>query len=423
MSQQLKLYKIRQTFPRQQVKNLEEAIDQAVSEALIDVSLPEGAQIAITAGSRGIANIVPLLKRVVVQLQQRKYKPFLVAAMGSHGRGESAGQKEVLTSLGITEEEMGVPVSCSDQVLEIGEVQDSDPLINGLPVYFAEEAYHADAVLIMNRVKPHTSFRGPYESGLLKMIAVGLGRAKGATRVHSLGAENLAKVIPALATAAIAKAPIIGGIAIVENAYDETAIIKGLPVSKFFEVERSLQEQSKRFMPSLPIKQADLCLVMEMGKNYSGTGMDTNIIGRMRIEGMPEPETPSFKYLGVLGLSEASHGNANGIGLADFTTEPVVQTIDKEATYLNCLTSGFVIRGAIPVTFSSDQALIEGAMQALKLDDVSKLNLMMIKNTLHIDEFWVSEILYDQLKNQEGISVLSGPTSLEFDRDGKLILK
>ncbi|HEX6922794.1 MAG TPA: DUF2088 domain-containing protein, partial [Bacillales bacterium] len=382
------MYKVKQEFEREAVADLDDEVKKAVDSAVAQANLAAGARIAVTAGSRGIQNYVPILQGVVNELKNRGFSPFMVAAMGSHGRGEAAGQQELLASLGITESSMGVPISCSSESTQIGE---TDKASGRLPVFVAPEIFDADATLLVNRVKPHTSFRGPYESGLIKMAAVGLGRPKGATMVHSLGADRLAEVIPAIAKVSFEKTNIIGGVAIVENAYDETAVIQGIPVDSIFDVEKELQAKAKKMMPSLPIDQMDLCLVGEMGKDFSGTGMDTNIIGRMRIEGVAEPEKPSITYLGVLNLSEASHGNANGVGLADLTTESLVADIDYEAMYLNSLTSGFIIRAAVPMTFPNDLELIKGALKGLKLSDPRTMRLVYIKNTLHVDEIWVSE--------------------------------
>jgi hypothetical protein len=417
MSDFPQVYKIKQKFDKKTVINLDDEVKRAVDDSLAKADLRKGARISVTAGSRGIKNIVSILQTIVGELKNKGYCPFLVAAMGSHGRGEASGQKVVLESLGITESSIGAPVSCGDQVTQVGK---TDKQTGQLPVYMAKEAAEADATLVVNRVKPHTAFHGPYESGLLKMIALGLGRPKGAMMVHSLGAERMAEVIPAIARVSLEKANVIGGIAIVENAYDETALIKGVPSDSIFEIEKELLIEAKTMMPSLPVDQMDLCLVGEMGKNYSGTGMDTNIIGRMRIEGIPEPEKPVIKYLGVLNLSKESHGNANGVGLADFTTESLVADIDREATYLNGLTSGFAIRCAIPITFKNDHKLLEGAMKALKVKDPATMRLVYVKNTLHLEEVWVSEPVYEEIKDKPNVTRINGPASLLFDESGRI---
>lgn len=376
--------------------------------------LKPGSSIAITAGSRGIANYVLILKTAVAALQEMGFRPFLFSAMGSHGRGEATGQQEVLESLGITSEVMGCPVSCSSEVEKLDEIEEFGRKI---PVYCAKEAFQADGVLVINRIKPHTSFHGDYESGLFKMMTVGMGRAVGANHFHALGAGRLADAIPLIGGRILELAPIAAGIGIVENANEQTAIIQGVPSEKFFEMEKSLLKEAKKLMPKLPVERADLCIVGEMGKNYSGTGMDTNIIGRLRIQGVPEPESPHFTYLGVLSLSEASHGNANGVGLADFTTQALADSIDPAATYLNALTSGFVIRAAVPMTFPTDRALLEGALKGLKLEKIDALRLVAVRNTLHIDQVWVTKAIYEEIKDREAIELLE-EHSVRFDQDG-----
>jgi len=414
-----KLYKVKQSFADQPiVKNIEQEVKQQVELIMSNIKLPVGASIAIPAGSRGIANIVKILKTVVATLKELGYRPFLFSAMGSHGGGTKEGQQSILDSLGITEETIECKVIASSEVIQIAT---TDAEIKDLPVYMAKEAYEADAVIIVNRVKAHTSFTGPYESGLLKMMAVGMGRAKGASMVHSLGADLLASSIPSIAKKAMEVGPIVGGLAIVENAMEKTAIIKGLTKSEILIEERQLLELSKAYMPKLPFKDIDFAIVLEMGKNYSGTGMDTNIIGRLRIEGVAEPTHTNIKYLAVLDISEESHGNATGIGLADFTTDKLVEKIDKTSTYLNCMTSGFVTRAAIPMSFTDDKALFDGFEKVVKLDDLSKLKILIMKNTLLIDELWVSESIYQELKNDVKIEILEGPIEIKFDQDNNLV--
>lgn len=394
------------------------AIGQAIEGILKgerSKGLKPGARIAVTAGSRGLANYALILKTIIQTLKDKGFDPFLFSAMGSHGRGEPEGQREVLDSLGITQETMNCTVSCSSEVVLIDQAE-----LNGksIQVYCAKEALEADGVVVVNRIKPHTSFRGDYESGLLKMMTVGMGRAKGALEFHSLGAAGLADAIPLIGGRILEKAPVIGAIGLVENANEQTAVIEGIPKEAIFEQEKELLNQAKAFMPKLPVEQADLCVVGEMGKNYSGTGMDTNIIGRLRIQGVKEPSSPNLSYLGVLRLSEPSHGNATGIGLADFTTDKLVQEIDRKATYLNCLTSGFVVRAAIPMSFPTDLELVEGALKALKFKDGNEMRMIAVRNTLHIDHVWVTKPIYDELKESGKGELVSEPSPIAFDEEG-----
>lgn len=420
-AKQIRLYPLHIHQDAPVVTDVKASIEAALNEVMKSKqfqSLKPGASIAVTAGSRGIANYVLILQTVIQLLKDRGFSPFLFSAMGSHGRGEAAGQREVLDSLNITEQLMGCPVSCSSEVEQIDHIEFDG---KQLPLFCAKEAWEADGILVINRIKPHTSFRGPYESGLNKMMAVGMGRAKGATIFHSQGASGLATILPKLGERMLALAPIIGGIGIVENSQEQTAIVEGIPAESIMEREVVLLEKAKAFMPKLPVEQADLCIIGEMGKNFSGTGMDTNIIGRLRIQGVEEPTSPSLTYIGVLRLSEPSHGNATGIGLADFTTEALAADINKEATYLNCLTSGFVTRAAIPMTFPNDLQLVEGALQALKVNNPNSVRLIAIRNTLHIDHVWVTEPIYEEIRGIEGVHLTSEPYLIPFDQEGNWI--
>ena len=415
----VRLVEVQQRFETPSVENLAGAVRGEVESLLRRSALAPGSRVGITAGSRGIADAVGAYRAAVETLRSAGHSPFLFSSMGSHGRGTAEGQRELLDSLGVTEEKIGAPVLCSDEVARVGE---TGPPLPGLPVYAAREAVEADGVLVVNRVKPHTSFHGSHESGLMKMIAVGMGRSNGASMVHRLGWEAMVDAIISIGSAALEKLTVIGGLAIVENAREETALVRGLAASEILEGETPLLETARGYLPRLPVDRLDLCVVREMGKNYSGTGMDTNVIGRLRLQGLPEPESPSIRYLGVLDLSEASHGNANGVGLADFTTERLANKIDREATYLNCLTSGGVIRAAVPMTLSDDRSLFEAAWQALKPERAEEVRLAVIDNTLRLEKLWVSEGLAPEMEDRQGGEVSGDPRPLEFDAEGRLIV-
>jgi hypothetical protein len=416
---QIRLVKIRQQFEAPTVSDLAQGVRDEVGRLLQRHQLEPGARVAITAGSRGIRDAVEVYKATVELLKEEGHQPFLFSSMGSHGRGTADGQCELLGSLGVTEAKIGAPVLCSTEVVQLGETAGPLP---GLPVYASKEAAEADGILAINRIKPHTSFHGPYESGLMKMLAVGMGRDKGASMVHRLGWSSMVESIESIGGAVLEWLPVIGGLAIIENAHEETALLKGLPGSEILESETQLLELARSYMPYLPIDRADLCVLREMGKNYSGTGMDTNIIGRLRLQGIPEPTEPAMQFLAVLDLSEASHGNATGIGLADFTTERLVEKIDYEATYLNCLTSGGPIRAAVPMTLPTDKDLFEAVWQALKPERVSEVRLLVAQNTLHLEELWISEALLEEMKEREDVEIVGEPFPLEFDSGGCMIL-
>lgn len=416
----IRLVKVRQHFEAPAVPDLAGEVHNELRRLLERHRLDPGSRVGITAGSRGISDAVEVYRSVVATLKEEGHEPFLFASMGSHGRGTAEGQRDLLRSLGVTEEKVGAPVLCSDEVVQLGET--AGPLA-GLPVYAAREAAEADGILAINRVKPHTSFHGPYESGLMKMLAVGMGRAPGASMVHRLGWGSMVEAIESIAGEVLEKLPVIGGLAIVENAREETTLIQELAREEIPEGETPLLKKARDHMPSLPVEAMDLCVVREMGKNYSGTGMDTNIIGRLRLQGLPEPAEPSIRYLAVLDLAQESHGNATGVGLADFTTRRLVEKIDHEATYLNCLTSGGPMRAAIPITLESDEALFEAAWKALKPERPEEVRLLIINNTLHLGELWVSENLAGEVGEREGVEVVGEPFSPEFDPEGRMILQ
>jgi hypothetical protein len=419
MEDGIRLVKIRQYFDAPVVENLSGEVRNGLERLLASYALEPGSRVGITAGSRGVSDAVEVYRAAIETLKEKGHEPFLFASMGSHGRVTAEGQRDLLRSLGVTEEKVGAPVLCSDEVVQVGET--GRPL-EGLPVYVSREAAEADGVLVINRIKPHTSFHGPYESGLMKMLAVGMGRAKGATMVHRIGWGSMVEAIESIGGVVLERLPVIGGLAIIENASEETAFLKGLSPDELPEEETSLLDIARGYMPSLPVKELDLCVVREMGKNYSGTGMDTNIIGRLRLEGLPEPKEPAIQYLAVLDLSEASHGNATGVGLADFVTERLVEKIDREATYLNCLTSGSPMRAAVPMTLPNDESLFDAVWKALKPERLDQVRMMVIDNTLHLEEAWISENLVDELKGQTKIEVSGESFSLDFDSKGHMLV-
>jgi len=399
MNEYPKFYKVKQKFPSPKITNIKQAVKKAVTEMAVADKISTGDEIAITAGSRGITNMPEILRLLGEEIRALGGVPFLVAAMGSHGGGTGAGMLDVLQGLGITPDTVNMPVKASEKVAYL---QDTE---SGFPVYCAEEAYSAKGIIVINRVKAHTAFRGPHESGLLKMLSVGLGRAKGAASVHSLGPAKIAQAVKEVGSTVLKRAPVIGGIGIVENGNEETAIIKGIKPAGFEETDKKLLEKAKSLAPSLPVEQADLLVVQEMGKNYSGTGMDTNVIGRFYLEGIPEPETPSITRIVVLGLSEASHGNANGIGLADFTTQRLFDAIDLEKTYLNGLTTNFLQRIKIPIIMPDDEQAITKAWESLRLKNAEEAKVVIIHDTLNLNELYISDALLEEVAQLDYVEV------------------
>lgn len=404
------MYKVRQHFDVRRIDDLKEAVWAGLSEAGVETRIRPGMSVAVTAGSRGVRNIVSILRNVVSWLEAHGTRPFVIGAMGSHGGGTAEGQMEMLRSLGITEESVGCPVRTSDLVSLVGMTPD------GHRVYCDTLAFESDGIVLVNRVKPHTSFRGPIESGVTKMMAVGLGKAAGATYVHRLGAAEMAKAIFAMGDVFRKSGKVLGALAVLENAFDETARITGLAPDAILEKEPELLKRAIEMMPSLPADDIDLLIVNEMGKNYSGTGMDTNILGRFGLASLPDPETPRIKRVVALDLSDESHGNATGLSLADVITTRITSKYDRKATYLNCLTSTFLFRASIPPAMDNDWAAIGLAVATLGALD-EPLRVMIIKNTLHLDTLFVSESLLSEVRRRPYTEVLSGPVQIRFGPD------
>jgi len=416
MNQYPKMFHLTQTFARPLVADLAGTIRAELDQLGIKGKIQPGQKIGITAGSRGVQNILTILRTTIDYVREAGGQPHLLAAMGSHGGGTEEGQKELLDSLGITEA-LGAPVLTCADCRVVGATA------GGLPVHTLATALAMDGILVINRVKTHTSFKGYVESGLTKIMVVGLGGPKGARQFHGFGAEELPRLLQEIGTVLLGKLPVLGALAVIENAYEETAMIAGVAPDGLIKREAELLEYSKTLLPALPVDQVDLLIVQELGKNFSGTGMDTNIIGRIRIEGVPEPALPAVKRVAVLDLSEASHGNASGIGLADFITQKIVDKIDKKITYLNCLTSTFVIRAAIPMYFDTEEQLLEAAAMSLGAIAPEQLRIIVIPNTLFLSECYVSEALASELRGRPGLSIHPEAQELAFDAAGNLALR
>ncbi len=407
---------VKQTLPDKIVDDIPGEVRLELARIGLAKKIRPGMTIAITAGSRGVNNYPLILKTVVAWLQELGAEPFIVPTMGSHGGATAEGQIEVLQGLGITLETVGAPIKSSMDVVQLGQTE------QGTPVYLDAYAAQADGIIAVARIKPHTDFRGPIESGLLKMVTIGLGKHKQALAIHRYGVKGLKYHIPEVAQVTLAKAPILLGLGILENGYDQTAKIVAVRPQDFAEQEPLLLEEARTLMPSLPMEELDVLLVGEIGKNFSGTGMDTNIIGRVDIYGEPEFERPRIQYIIALDLSEAAHGNALGIGLADLTTDRLVKKINYPVMRENVLTSSFINRGKIPLALDNDREAILAAQRCLWLAEPEQARMAYIPNTLDISKMLVSESVLFQLGKQDGIEILSDLDNLSFDRDGNLMV-
>jgi hypothetical protein len=407
-----KFAKIRQKFHVESIKNIGATITEQFIHVKADDKIKPGMEIAITVGSRGIANIPLIVKSVADEIKKRGATPFIIPSMGSHGGATAEGQIEVLEGLGVTEESTGCEIRSSMDVVEIGETS------AGIPVYIDKYAYRADGIIIMGRVKPHTDFKKDIESGVLKMASIGMGKHKQALALHTYGIEGIRDMMPEVGKVAIQNSNTLFGVAIVENAHEETAIIEAIQPDQIEERERELLKKAFDLMPSLPVDEIDILVVDEIGKNYSGTGMDTNIIGRIRVLGVEEPKKPSIKYVIASNLSEASHGNALGIGLADLTTKRLFEKIDLKTMNENVVTSTFLARANIPIVLDNDQEALKAALRANWGVALEEARIVRIPNTLHIGELFVSEVIFNELKDKENIEVLEDLHEVKFGEDG-----
>ena len=405
---------VRQIFPRPRLADPVADMHDAMRR--LAPRIRPGTKVGITAGSRGINHIVDFLRAAVDEVKACKATPVLLAAMGSHGGGTPEGQKEVLDSLGITEEAMGAEIVTCANCRAIGQTPD------GLVAYMLESAFDVDILIPINRIKTHTSFKGCVESGMCKELVVGLGGPAGAGQFHSRGQSELPRLLVEVSKVILDKMPVIGGVAIVENGYEETAKVQAIMAEDMIESEISLLSWSKSLMPALPVPNLHGLIVEEMGKNFTGTGIDTNIIGRLRITGEPEMDTPtSIRYVSVLDLSEASHGNATGIGLADFVTETLIKKIDRKATYLNNLTTTFVTRAFFPMWFATERETLETMMFCLRSIPTEEVRIVQVPNTLYLTECMVSPAVLRELTDKSRYEILGEPQEVAFDEEGRLV--
>ncbi len=405
---------IEQALQGEVIVDLAAAVERELTRMNLREKIASGMPIAITAGSRGIHRIDEILRQVADHVKALGGKPFLVPAMGSHGGATASGQVELLRDLNITAASIGIPVLSSLEVVELG-VTDQ-----GFTVCLDKYAARAGGILVVARVKPHTDYRSRIESGLQKMLAIGLGKHQQALAIHRFGVAGLKTLIPPVARVILQKAPVIMGLAVIENGYDQTARVIALAPEEFEEQEPSLLNEARSLMPTLPFHELDILIVGELGKEISGTGMDTNIIGRVGIAGEGNFGAFKARYIIVLGLTEASHGNALGIGLADFTTARVMNAIDYPVMRQNVITSTFIERGNIPLAFPSDRQAIEAALRCLRQDEATSARIAYIPDTKNIDRLLVSENLLPELQGKENIKIIRRPRELPFDQAGNL---
>ena len=377
--------------------------------------LAKGARVAITCGSRGIQSKPVVVATAVAWLRERGFEPFIVPAMGSHGGARAESQVELLAELGYTPESMGCAIQSSMEVKRIGTTS------RGVPVYFDKNAAAADAVLVVNRIKAHTSFDREIESGLTKMVAIGLGKAEGARLIHKLGALGYLEVLPEWAGIAIDAAPIAYAIGIVENAEKRAAVIEGAEPEDILATDARLLPLAKANTPKLPFEQIDTLIVERIGKNISGTGMDTGVVGRADIRGRPSNDNPLIHKLAVLGLTPETHGNGLGMGLADFTTQEVANSLDLYAMYMNSCTSTFTERVRLPIVLADEKEVIQAAVATCWHLNGREVRLCIIRSTLHLNQILLSPALAKDLGDKG--EIVDAARALEFDGAGGLLTR
>jgi hypothetical protein len=413
-----KIFKIRQKTDAPHLENIEKRVNELLDQFELQKKVKRGERIGLTAGSRGIKDKPRVLKTIIERLKDLGTSPFIVPCMGSHGGATAEGQIEVLESLGVTEKSMGAPILSSVEVEEIGRTK------FGTPVLVDKNLLGAGKIIVVNRIKPHTDFKGEIESGLVKMMAIGMAKPRGALMVHRLTIKHgFPAVLAEVGSIILKKLPIFFGLGIIENQYDETALIELLKPEEMMEKEKALLKRARELMPSLPFNQMDILIVDEMGKNISGAGLDTNVIGRNLFIGGTKSNKPKITRIFVRDLTEGSHGNATGIGMADYTTKRLVDKIDYSSTRINCITGMTPENGRVPIFFERDREALHTAYSNSGVLDPQELRILWIKNTLELECFLASQAFLDETRLSPRLEVLSEPFDLPFDEDGNLIAK
>ena len=412
-----RMIRVRQRFERPLVADIPGEVQRQLASLNLGRRVRPGQSVAITAGSRGISNIAVITRAIVSHCRELGLEPFIVPAMGSHGGATADGQREVLAGYGIVEEFVGAPIRASMETVIV------DTIANGVPVHFDRIASEADQVIVAGRIKPHTGFVGEVESGLHKMMLIGLGKAVGAGIYHkAIKDYTFPDIIKAVAESVIRKCRVLCGVGIVENAYDETALIAAVAPEEFYEREKALLKQARDWLPRLPFPDVDLLIIDQIGKNVSGTGMDTNVVGRKYNDhAATELDDARVRRIFIRGLTEQTHGNACGIGMAEFTTRRVVDQVDAHITRVNCITAGHPTAAMLPVICVNDREAIEDALSTIGLTPPEHARVMQIHDTLHLETVLISEAYAAGIPSQERLSVVVGPRPMDFDAEGFLV--
>ncbi|MFT3882623.1 MAG: lactate racemase domain-containing protein [Gemmatales bacterium] len=406
------LFPVRQHRKQPVIKDIAQKVKQEITQSQRLQQLSAGSRIAVAVGSRGINHLLEYVQATIQTLKGMGHQPFVVAAMGSHGGATAEGQRELLGHYGISESALGVAVKTDMDVTQLGTNE------SGIPVYWDNNALAADGVVTISRVKPHTDFQGTYESGIVKMLVIGLGKQAGASVHHVYGVRGLRDFIPQSVKVILEKTKFLAGLAIVENADDEPGCIELIDRDDLLVKEPGLLSLARAWMAQLPFQQLDLLIIGECGKNYSGTGMDVNVLGRQMLEGVPDLLKPNITRICLLDLSDESEGNATGLGIADLTTTRMVKKIDKHKSDMNCLTSCCLLRSKIPIDLPSDRECIDQGLLTCWQPDLAKVKLAIIPNTLELNHLWATEATLQQLRNNKEIEIGTTSRRLPWTAEG-----
>lgn len=396
---QLPLWPIEQRRKQPVIKDIVSKVTEELRKSERLKTLSAGSKIAVAVGSRGINHLAEYVQSVIATLKAMGHQPFVVAAMGSHGGATSEGQRALLAHYGIHEQALGVKVCTDMDVEQIGTNQ------SGIPVYWDKNALAADGVITVSRIKPHTDFQGTYESGIVKMLVIGLGKQAGASVHHVYGVRGLRDFIPQSVQVVLEKTRFLAGLAIVENADDEPGCIELIDRDEVLLKEPGLLSLARAWMGQLPFPKLDLLIIGECGKNYSGTGMDVNVLGRQMLEGVPDFLEPNITRICLLDLSEETEGNATGVGIADLITAHLLKKIDKHKSDMNCLTSCCLLRSKIPIDLPGDRECIEQGLLTCWQPDISLLKLAIIPNTLELTHLWATKAACDSVRNNKELFI------------------
>jgi hypothetical protein len=407
-----KFVRIRQSFDNTKIENIEEEVKKQFQKEKIASTIKKGQTIGVTVGSRGLANLKEIVKYVCDNIKSKGATPVILPSMGSHGGAVAEGQAAFIRGLGVTEEFVGAEIRAGMEVVQLGTTDE------GLPVYYDKIASELDGIIVLGRIKAHTDLDGDIESGLYKMIVIGLGNHKGAQVMHAMGLDKAVPRLKSIARYTLNHSNIIFGIGLLENAYDETSEIVFLPTSEIADAEADLLTKSKKQLPRFLFNDIDILIVDEIGKNISGNGMDPNVIGRGMI-GYKNKEIRINKIV-TLDTSEESGSNAFGVGLSDITTKRIFNKLETEAMYTNAITAIAINGVRIPIAMESDKLAIQLAIRAVCSEEPNKLRIARIKDTLSLSEIYVSEVLVDELKTNENIDIIGELKEFEFNESGNL---